>query len=302
MILRDNEPDKSFQKKTLRKRDSIWGRMRYNLYLLRRSPLALFGMIIVLGLIIIAIITPYIVQHPEFYMDLPNKLQPPSWQYPFGTDERGMDIFTRILYGTRISLIVGIVVVIIQSIIGITLGSISGYFGGKIDIIIMRLTDMFLAFPSLILAIIISFALGKGIVNAMIAVSLAQWPWIARLVRSQTLSIREEQYIEAAKSVGSGPLRIIFNHVLPNCMGPLIVRVSMDFGFAILTTASLGFIGVGAQPPSPEWGLAVSIGRRYIMDQWWIPLFPGLAILFAVMGFNLMGDGLRDILAPRQKK
>ncbi len=276
--------------------------IRHNLYLLRRSPLAIFGMVIVTGLIILAIITPYITPLPEFYMDLPNALQPPSWEHPFGTDERGMDILIRVLHGARISLIVGIVVVLLSTCIGASLGCISGYVGGKSDAVITMVTDLFLAFPSLILAIAMSAALGRGIINAMVAIALTQWTWIAKLVRSQTLSIREEQYIEAARGVGAGPLRIVFTHVLPNCLGPLIVRISLNFGFAILTSASLAFIGVGAQPPSSEWGLAVSLGRQYFLNEWWISTFPGLAIFLTVMGFNLLGDGLRDILAPRQRK
>ena len=219
-----------------------------------------------------------------------------------GTDDMGRDILSRIIYGSRISIMVGVVVVAISLSIGVPLGAISGYFGGKIDSILMRITDIFLGLPSLVLALAIAAALGRGIMNTMIAISITWWPWYARLVRGQTLSIREMGYIEAARAAGGSSFRIVLTHVLPNCISPIIVTASMDMGYTILAAAALGFIGLGAQPPSPEWGLMVSIGRTYMMNYPWVATFPGLAILITVLGFNLVGDGLRDLLSPRLRR
>ncbi|MBI4640370.1 MAG: ABC transporter permease [Candidatus Tectomicrobia bacterium] len=266
------------------------------------SPLTITGFCIVSGLVVIAILAPFIAPYDPLAINLREELKPPSLVHPFGTDDLGRDVFSRILYGTEISLRVGTVALLFILGIGIPLGAISGYFGGKIDTLIMRLGDVFLAFPNLVLALAISAALGGGIQNVMIAVAAPAWPWYARLVRGVTLSAKEEEYIQAAHALGQSPLRIIFKHILPNCIGPIIVQASQSMGFTILTAASLGFIGIGAQPPSPEWGLMVSTGRIHFMDEWWVATFPGLAILITVLGFSLMGDGLRDILDPTMRE
>jgi len=281
-----------------------WRRKQFRriILIITNSPLTITGFCIVLGLVVIAIIAPFIAPYDPLAIDLLHELKPPSLTYPFGTDDLGRDVFSRTLYGARISLRVGFVALLFILAIGIPLGAISGYFGGKVDTLTMRLGDVFLAFPNLVLALAISAALGGGIQNVMIAVAVPAWPWYARLVRGVTLSAKEEEYIQAAHALGQSPFRIIFRHILPNCIGPIIVQASQSMGFTILTAASLGFIGIGAQPPSPEWGLMVSTGRIYFMDEWWVATFPGLAILITVLGFSLMGDGLRDILDPTMRE
>jgi peptide/nickel transport system permease protein len=278
---------------------------RYMIYLIRGSPLTVFGFLLVFLLLICAILSPYIIPYPEAIkgtVNLEKRLQPPNMQHIFGTDEMGRDIFSRVLYGCRFSVQIGIVVIAIAAVIGITLGAFSGYFGGAIDFLIMRITDIFLALPSLVLALAIGAVLGPSLFNTMIAIATAWWPWYARLVRAQTLSIREATFVEAAKAMGVGNIRIIFRHIIPHCIAPIIVQATLDMGYVILTAASLGFLGLGAQPPTPEWGLMISIGKAYFPNAWWVAFFPGLAIFISVLGFNLLGDGLRDILDPRLRR
>lgn len=276
--------------------------VRYSLHLIRQSPLTMVGLMIIIALIFIAISAPWLAPYDPFDVDTGNRLKPPSSEHLLGTDDMGRDILSRILYGSRISIMVGVVVLTISLSMGVPLGAVSGYFGGKIDSALMRITDIFLGLPSLVLALSIAAALGRGIMNTMIAISITWWPWYARLVRGQTLSIREMGYIEAARAAGGSSFRIILTHVLPNCISPIVVAASMDMGYTILTAAGLGFIGLGAQPPSPEWGLMISIGRTYMMNYPWVATFPGLAILITVLGFNLVGDGLRDLLSPRLRR
>lgn len=276
--------------------------IRYSIHLIRKSLLTKIGLAIITCLLFIAIFASVLAPYDPFKVETGNRLKPPSSEHLLGTDDMGRDILSRILYGSRISIMVGVVVVAISLSLGVPLGAISGYFGGKIDSALMRITDIFLGLPSLILALAIAAALGRGIMNTMIAISITWWPWYARLVRGQTLSIREMGYIEAAKAAGGSSFRIILTHVLPNCISPIIVTASMDMGYTILAAAGLGFIGLGAQPPSPEWGLMVSIGRTYMMNYPWVATFPGLAILITVLGFNLVGDGLRDLLSPRLRR
>jgi len=276
--------------------------IRYSLHLIRQSLLTQFGLAIIIVLFFTAIFAPWLAPHDPMKVKTRDRLKPPSKEHLLGTDDMGRDILSRIISGSRISIMVGVVVVAISLSIGVPLGAISGYFGGKIDSILMRITDIFLGLPSLILALAIAAALGRGIMNTMIAISITWWPWYARLVRGQTLSIREMGYIEAARAAGGSSFRIVLTHVLPNCISPIIVTASMDMGYTILAAAALGFIGLGAQPPSPEWGLMVSIGRTYMMNYPWVATFPGLAILITVLGFNLVGDGLRDLLSPRLRR
>jgi peptide/nickel transport system permease protein len=278
--------------------------MKLTVYTLGRSPLSVIGFIIVAVFLIVALFGPLLITHPEdvtgsVHMDL--KLRSPGSSFPFGTDEMGRDIYSRVIMGTRISLQIGLIIVFVAMGIGIPLGIISGYVGGWVSEIIMRITDIFLSIPGLLLALAIVGVLGPGIKNAMIALSLVWWPGYVRLVQGKTLSLREESFVEAAKSIGASRWRIIFSHILPNCTSPILVKASMDMGMAILFAANLGFIGVGAQPPEPEWGAMISVGRNYLPDRWWMATFPGLAILITVLGFNLLGDGLRDVLDPQSR-
>jgi peptide/nickel transport system permease protein len=232
---------------------------------------------------------------------LDRKLSAPDPDFWFGTDEMGRDILTRVILGTRISLRIGLIIVLVAMGIGVPLGITAGFVGGWVNEVIMRITDVFLSIPGLILALAIIGALGPGITNSMIALSLVWWPGNVRLVQGKTLALKEESYIEAARSVGASKARIIFSHILPNCASPIIIKSSMDMGMAILAAAGLGFIGVGAQPPAPEWGAMISVARNYLPNWWWFATFPGLAIFVTVLGFNLLGDGLRDILDPQSR-
>ncbi|MEP4196464.1 MAG: ABC transporter permease [Aliishimia sp.] len=269
-----------------------------------RSYSALLGLGLVSAFLILAAIGPWIVPFPEDALGsihLERKLQPPSATHWFGTDEVGMDIYTRVIIGARTTLWIGLTVTIIAVLIGVPLGLVAGMSDGWLREVIMRVTDVFLSIPGLILAIAIVGALGPGILNAMVALSLVWWPGYVRLVQAKVLSVRNETYVEAAQSIGASPFRIVFLHVLPNCTSPIVVKASMDMGLAILGAASLGFLGLGAQPPYPEWGAMISIGKNYLPDWWWYSLFPGLAIYLTVLGFNLLGDGLRDMLDPKQR-
>lgn len=270
----------------------------------RKSQSAMLGLIIVTLFLLLAAIGPYIVPFPEDAVGaihLERKLQPPDSVHWFGTDEVGMDIYSRVVIGARMTLWIGLTITTLAILIGVPLGLIAGMSDGWWREAIMRVTDVFLSIPGLILAIAIVGALGPGILNAMIALSLVWWPGYVRLVQAKVLSVRNETYVDAARSIGASQTRIIFLHILPNCTSPIIVKASMDMGMAILGAASLGFLGLGAQPPYPEWGAMISIGRNYLPDWWWYSLFPGLAIYFTVLGFNLVGDGLRDMLDPKQR-
>jgi peptide/nickel transport system permease protein len=227
------------------------------------------------------------------------KLVGPSTEHVLGTDEQGRDVFSRVLGGARDSLMVAVVVLTISVIVGVIVGAISGFFGGIVDEVLMRITDMFLAFPALVLAIAISATLGPSLRNTMLALATVFWPWYARLVRGQVLTIRERDYVDAARSIGLPSSRILSKHILPNAMSVVIIQVSLDIGYAILTTSSLSFIGLGAQPPSSEWGLMLSTARNYFRDAWWYITFPGVALTLTVFAFNILGDGIQDALDPR---
>lgn len=281
---------------------SVLQELRHILYLIRRSPLSILGITLFSVFLLLAILAPRIVPYDPFKINLSGAFQRPNIEHLFGTDEMGRDILSRILWGCRISLRVGTTVVLISLCIGTILGGIAGYVGGAVEEIIMRFTDLVLAFPSLVLALALSAALGPGLNNAIFAISITWWPWYARLIRGQVLSIREAGFVEAARCVGASDFRILFRHIIPNSLGPVIVNASMDFGWAILMTSSLGFLGIGAQPPEPEWGAMINAGRLYFMDKPWIATFPGLAILFVVLASNLIGDGLGEILNPRLRR
>ncbi|MDD2573703.1 MAG: ABC transporter permease [Firmicutes bacterium] len=279
--------------------------IRLSLYLLGRNRLTRLSLVVVILLILIALVAPYIVPYPEHIETETNpedKLLLPSGDYFFGTDELGRDVFSRVLYGTRISLQTALVAVGLALLIGIPLGAIAGATGGIVDEIIMRITDIFLSFPPLLLAIAIAAFLGPSLENAMLAIAVSWWPWYTRLIRGQAVSIRERQFVKAARAIGTPPMKIVFGHIVPNCIAPVIVQASMDIGGVILTIASLSFLGLGAQPPTPEWGLMVSTSRNYFLNAWWYSIFPGLAIFVTVLVFNLLGDGLREILDPKTRK
>jgi peptide/nickel transport system permease protein len=257
------------------------------------------GLVLIVVLALIALLAPLIAPADPLKQVLSTRLKPPSAQHWFGTDQLGRDVLSRMIYGARISLLIGTVVVGLAASLGTIVGLVAGYAGGWLDEGLMRLTDVFLAFPALILAMAISGALGPSLTNAMIAIAIVSWPVYARLVRAQVLSLREREYVEAARSLGASSPRIVWQHILPNTLAPLLVQASFDMGGAILSAAGLSFIGFGAQPPTAEWGVMISDGRNYIVTQPWLSLFPGLAILLTVAAFNLIGDGLRDALDPR---
>jgi len=265
----------------------------------RRSPLTVAGLALIFLLALIAVSAPLIAPADPLKQVLSTRLKPPSTAHWLGTDQLGRDILSRMMYGARISLLIGIVVVGLAASVGTLVGLIAGYAGGWLDEGLMRLTDVFFAFPALILAMAISGALGPSLTNAMIAIAVVSWPVYARLVRAQVLLLREREYVEAARSLGASAERIVWKHILPNTLAPLLVQASFDMGGAILSAAGLSFIGFGTQPPTAEWGVMISEGRNYIATHSWLSLFPGLAILLTVAAFNLIGDGLRDALDPR---
>ncbi|USK36495.1 ABC transporter permease (plasmid) [Bacillus sp. F19] len=261
---------------------------------------AVIGAIILLFFVTVSLLAPLIAQYPIDVMEIEKRFLPPGGEHLLGTDEFGRDIFSRMLYGGRVSLMVGLVAVLIAGMIGVILGIISGYYR-RIDIYIMQFMDILLAFPSLLLAIAIIAVLGVGLTNAMIAVAISVVPSYVRVVRGTVLSIREKEYIEAVRALGVSDLKIIVKHVFPNVLSPIIVLSSLQFGTSILVAAALSFLGLGAQPPTPEWGAMAYVGKSFLGQAWWMSLFPGLAIMLVVLGFNLLGDGLRDALDPRQK-
>jgi peptide/nickel transport system permease protein len=265
----------------------------------RRNPLAMVGLAVLISLILVALCAPLLTDRSPVSQDLSVRLQPPSARHWFGTDELGRDIYTRVLYGSRITLmIVGLVVVMVAPT-GLLIGTAAGYLGGWVDTALMRVTDVFLAFPRLILALAFVSALGPGIENAVIAIACTAWPPYARVARAETLTIRRSDFIAAIRLQGAGPLRIVLGHVVPLCTSSLIVRVGLDMAGIILTAAGLGFLGLGARPPAPEWGAMIASGRQFLLDQWWVATVPGIAILVVSLGCNLLGDGLRDVLDPK---
>jgi peptide/nickel transport system permease protein len=269
-----------------------------------RSASSMAGLVIVTVFLVVTVIGPWIVPYPDDArgaVHLDRKLQPPSAAHWFGTDEVGNDVYTRVILGARVSLQIGLVITLVAAVLGVPLGIVAGHLGGRVGEAIMRVTDVFLSVPALVLALAVVGALGPGILNAMIALSLVWWPGYVRLVQAKTLALGQESFVEAARAGGAGHLRIVLVHLLPNCVSPIVVKASMDMGAAILAAASLGFIGLGAQPPYPEWGAMISHGRNYLPTWWWYSTFPGLAIYLTVLGLNLVGDGLRDLLDPKSR-
>ncbi len=268
---------------------------------LKKNKMAMVGLFIILLLIFAAIFADVIAPYGYDDQNLKDRLTPPGSEYILGTDNFGRDILSRIIYGARISLQVGFIAVGISAIIGGALGAIAGYYGGKLDNFIMRVMDVLLAIPGILLAISIVAALGPGLQNVMIAVGIGSVPSYARIVRASILSIRDQEFVEAARAVGASDFRIIMKHILPNSMAPIIVQATLGVASAILSAAGLSFIGLGIQPPTPEWGAMLSSGRDYLRDHWYVATFPGLAIMITIFGLNLLGDGLRDALDPRLK-
>lgn len=281
--------------------DTVVSPWREAFWQLKKNKLAVFGAFIIIFFVLVAIIAPFIAPYGYDQLHAGERLTGPSAQNWFGTDDLGRDIFTRIVYGARISLFVGFFSVTGALVMGTLLGVIAGFFGRWIDLLISRIFDVLLAFPSILLAIAIVAILGPSLQNALLAIAIINIPIFGRLVRSRVLSIREEEYILAAKALGMKNSRILFHHILPNSVAPIIVQATLSFGSAILEAAALGFLGLGAQPPTPEWGKMLSDARQYIQTAPWTVLFPGLSIMLVVLGFNLLGDGLRDALDPKMK-
>ena len=268
-----------------------------------RNRLALLGLAIVVALVLMAIFAPWLAPYSPTEGDLRTlRLLPPSAAHWFGTDDQGRDILSRLIHGSRITLFVVVLVAVLAAPVGLLVGTVAGYAGGWLDALLMRITDIFLAFPKLILALAFVAALGPGIENAVIAIAITSWPPYARIARAETLTVRQADYIAAVRLIGASPWRIVLRHIMPLCLASLIVRVTLDMAGIILTAAGLGFLGLGAQPPMPEWGAMIAGGRQYVLDQWWVAAGPGAAIFVVSLAFNLLGDGLRDALDPKAVK
>ena len=277
-------------------------------YYFSRNKGAVIGLVVFVIILSLAIFAPLVSPHTPNEQNRQMLLLAPFWMeggnasFPLGTDAVGRDILSRLIYGARFSLFIGVVVVTLSVISGVLIGLVAGYFRGRVDIVIMRLMDIILAFPSLLLALVLVAVLGPGLINAMIAISLVNQPHFVRLTRASVMSEREKEYVIASRVAGAGTLRLMFKTILPNCLGPLIVQATLAFSAAILDAAALGFLGMGAQPPTPEWGTMLAEAREFIQRAWWVVTFPGLAILITVLAINLMGDGLRDALDPKLKR
>lgn len=279
--------------------------LRDMIFMLRKNALTMAAVIALILILVIALLAPVIVPYPQDIADKTNlseKFQPPSSAHLFGTDELGRDVFSRVLYGTRISLSTAVLAVALSLVIGVPLGAVAGTSGGAVDEIIMRITDIFLSFPPMLLAILLVSMLGPSLNNAILAIALAWWPWYTRIVRGQAISLKERKFIQAAETIGTPKWKIVAKHIIPNTISPVVVQASMDMGGVILTIASLSYLGLGAQAPSPEWGLMISTSRNNFPDIWWYSVFPGLAIFITVLAFNLLGDGVREILDPKTRK
>lgn len=274
-------------------------------YKFSRNPLSIVGGATVLIVVLLAVFAPYVTPYPDHatkpFTDFANASKPPSWEHPFGTDEIGRDVFSRSIFGYRFSLTMGIVVLALVVPPGVLLGLIAGYFQGTgIDTVIMRITDIFLAVPPLILALAIASVLEPNLFHSMVAVSLMWWPWYARLVYGLASALRNEFFVSSAEVTGASTAHILFREILPNCVSPIFTKMSLDMGWVIIIGASLSFVGLGVQPPKPGLGTMVASGAKYLPDQWWISLFPAMAIVVVVLGFNLLGDGLRDLFAAEE--
>jgi peptide/nickel transport system permease protein len=278
---------------------AAWGN-RYRIWLnLKSNPLAVVGLTIIIVFIALSLLAPFIAPYDPAAQSLGNRLAFPSAEHWFGTDELGRDILSRILYGGRVTLGMVIAVVVLVAPIGLAIGCIAGYFGGIVDTILMRVTDVFLAFPRLILALAFVAALKPGVESAILAIALTAWPPYARLARAETMTVRGSDFVAAYRLTGASAWRIIARHIAPLCVPSLIVRITLDMSSIIITAASLGFLGMGAQPPSPEWGAMIATAKRFIFEQWWVATIPGIAIFLVSLAFNFLGDGLRDVLDPK---
>lgn len=301
-----DNPDKEEQKRREEELKSEIGEAETFFTLMRRmareNKLAVFSAVVILLFILAAILAPVLTPYSFSEMDLLHRLSPPSSAHIFGTDEAGRDIFTRLLYGSRVSLLTGVVPTILSMLLGALLGVVSGYYGGWLDDLIMRFADVVLAFPSMLLAMVIMYMLGDGLFNVFLTLALVNWASVARIVRSQTLALKETEYVEAARVIGVHRRRILFRHLLPNCLPTLIVLFTLNVPSAILTESSLSFLGLGIQEPNASWGLMVNAGRQYLYNAPWLSLVPSVAIMLIVLAFNFLGDGLRDVLDPYQKK
>jgi peptide/nickel transport system permease protein len=266
--------------------------------LLKHNRLFVVGLVIALGFFLIALMAAWIAPHDPLAIDFSAKLASPSAEHFFGTDVLGRDIFSRVLHGTRTSLLTGVLVVSMALLIGLPVGLVAGYYGGRIDMVLMRVADVFLAFPPLLLPIAITAALGPSLYNALMALAISWFPWYARILRASVIAVKGELYVKSSQAMGMHPVRIMLKHALPNSTTPVIVQASMDFGYTILAAASLSFIGMGARPPTIEWGLMIASSRSIFLEYWWTAFFPGLAIFVLVWGANLLGDGIRDLLDP----
>ena len=281
------------------RRQAAWGRAYAGWLSFARNRLAMVGLAIVLALVAVAVFAPVLAPYPPTVGELSARLLPPSAAHWLGTDDQGRDILSRLIHGSRVTLYVVGLVAVLAAPLGLLVGTASGYAGGWVDAVLMRITDIFLAFPRLILALAFVAALGPGIESAVIAIAITSWPPYARIARAETLTIRQADYISAVKLLGASPGRIVLRHVMPLCVPSVIVRVTLDMAGIILTAAGLGFLGLGAQPPMPEWGAMIAAGRAYVLDHWWVAAAPGAAIFVVSLGFNLLGDGLRDALDPK---
>jgi peptide/nickel transport system permease protein len=285
------------------RRQALLGRVYGAWRTFLRNRLAVAGLLIVVGLVVVAVFADGLPPYSPYVGDLrTTRLLPPSAAHWFGTDDQGRDILSRIIFGSRITLVVVVLVALLAAPIGLLVGTVAGYAGGLVDATLMRITDIVLAFPRLILALAFVAALGPGIENAVIAIAITSWPPYARIARAETLTIRQADYIAAVRLVGASPWRIVLRHIMPLCVSSVIVRVTLDMAGIILTAAGLGFLGLGAQPPTPEWGAMIANGRLYVLDQWWVAAAPGAAIFVISLAFNLLGDGLRDALDPKTGK
>jgi peptide/nickel transport system permease protein len=285
------------------RRQAAWGRAYGTWRAFARNRLALVGLTIIALLVLVALAAPWLAPYSPTQGDLANaRLLPPSAAHWFGTDDQGRDIASRLVHGASITLSVVVLVAVLAAPIGLLVGTVAGYAGGWLDALLMRITDIFLAFPRLILALAFVAALGPGIENAVIAIAITSWPPYARIARAETLTVRKADFIAAVQLVGASPWRIVSLHIMPLCVSSVIVRVTLDMAGIILTAAGLGFLGLGAQPPTPEWGAMIANGRAYVLDQWWVAAAPGAAIFIVSLAFNLLGDGLRDALDPKAQE
>ncbi|MGG5817683.1 ABC transporter permease [Falsiroseomonas sp. HW251] len=278
-----------------------WGQAYQTWLAFRRNKLAVAGLAVALAMLFVAVFAPWLATHDPGVQNLGNRLKPPMAGHWLGTDELGRDIWSRVAHGARLTLGMVVAVVLLVAPFGLLVGCAAGYAGGWLDRILMRTTDVFLAFPRLILALAFVAAMKPGVESAIAAIALTAWPPPARLARAETLRIRDSDFVAAVRMLGASPWRIVLRHVAPVCLPSVIVRVTLDMSSIILTAAGLGFLGLGAQPPLPEWGTMIATARRFILEQWWVPVIPGIAIFLASLSFNLLGDGLRDVLDPKQR-